>query len=71
MYGIVDDILGVGIIVDVDCDVMESGDFGRQFVEMGVVLMFVFVGFCYGGDVVILVFFLGMGVVEWIFLFDV
>lgn len=66
-----DDILGAGIIVDVDRDATESGDFGRQLVETGVVLTFALVGFCHGGDVVTPAFPSGTGVAEWISLLDV
>lgn len=37
-YGIIEDILVAGIVIDVDCDAAQSGDFGGEFVEAGVVL---------------------------------
>lgn len=37
-YSIIEDILVADVVVDVDCDAAESGDFGGEFVEAGVVL---------------------------------
>lgn len=37
-YAVIDDILVSGIVVDVDCDAAEGGDFGGELVEAGVVL---------------------------------
>ncbi len=37
-YAVVDHVLVAGIVVDVDCDAAESGDFGGEFGEAGVVL---------------------------------
>ena len=37
-YGIVDDFVAARVVVDVDCDAAEGGDFGSEFVEAGVVL---------------------------------
>jgi hypothetical protein len=38
MYRGVNDALVARIVVDVDCDAAEGGDFGSEFVEAGVVL---------------------------------
>lgn len=43
-YAVIDDVLAPGIVVDVDCDSAEGGDFGGEFGEAGVVLLFAFVG---------------------------
>lgn len=37
-YGVVDDILGAGVIVDVDCDAAQGGDFGGELFQTSVVL---------------------------------
>lgn len=47
MYVGVDEFMVVGVVIDVDCYVVEGGDFGGEFVEVGIVLVFVFVGFGY------------------------
>lgn len=38
MYAVIDDILVPRIVVDVDCDAAEGGDFGGELVEAGVIL---------------------------------
>ena len=37
-YAVINDMLVAGIIIDVYCDAAESGDFGGQLVEAGIVL---------------------------------
>lgn len=37
-YAVVDDILAAGIVVDVDRDAAQGGDFGGELRESGVVL---------------------------------
>jgi len=41
-YGVVDNILTPGIVVDVDRDAAQGGDFGREFFEAGIVLSVLF-----------------------------
>jgi len=38
------------IIVNINCDAAQSGDFAGELVELGVVLAFAFVGFGHGGS---------------------
>jgi hypothetical protein len=49
-YGVVDDILGASIVVDVDGDATECRDLGMELVEAGVVLALALVGFGHGGQ---------------------
>lgn len=37
-YAVINDVLVARIVVDVDCDAAEGGDFGGEFGEAGVVL---------------------------------
>ena len=37
-YAVIDDILTARIIVDIDCDASQRGDFGGELGEPGVVL---------------------------------
>lgn len=45
-YSVVDDVLGAGIVVDVDGDAAEGCYFGRELFQAGVVLAFALV--CFG-----------------------
>lgn len=47
--GIVDDILGAGVVVDVNGHAAQGGDLGGELVEACVVLALAFVGFGHGG----------------------
>ncbi len=46
-YTAVQDILVPRIIVDVDCDAAQGGDFGGEFIEAGVVLSVTAMGISY------------------------
>jgi hypothetical protein len=48
-YGIVDDVLGSGIVVDVDGYAAQGGDLGGELVEAGIVLPLALIGFRHGG----------------------
>lgn len=48
-YGVVDDILGAGVIVDVDGDAAQGGDFGGELFQTSVVLALALVCLGHGG----------------------
>jgi len=47
-YRAIDDFLIPRIVVDVDCDSAQGGDFSGELVELSIVLTFTFVGFGHG-----------------------
>lgn len=48
-YGVVDDVLGAGVIVDVDGDAAQGGDFGGELFQTSVVLALALVCLGHGG----------------------
>lgn len=48
-YSVVDDILSTSIIVYVDGDAAQGGDFGGELIQTSVVLALALVGFGHGG----------------------